>query len=313
MRIHCTGIHETILSDLIEVLMRQGHKVTGSDESRRLIPPDLSAAVEENLNNGIDALVGCNPKNMSQHLDLVLIGRNIMVDNVELEAAKKRKTPVQSYPTYLYQCTQDKQRIVVMGGKDTAMICFLIINVLHHLHKKFDYVVEAPKLKPKVQLSDAPIFLVAGDLAPTSSIDSQPQGLTYQHNMLLISDVGWEASSTYPTLEAYLEQLTRLADASPKGGTLIYTEEDPHIQRIGNQNSNDVKKVSYRTHPHRKTADQLYLKTPQGEVAVDATLTPQVIAAAQQVLHNLAVTDEQFYKAIVSFNSQSFLHLCPQM
>ena len=298
MKIHFSGVGERIMGDLAAALCQQGHQVTGSGVSFDQLSLYSLASV---------ALVpeqpGWFPSKITQSLDKVIVGRQVQPDNPELQAAQRLGLSICSYPEYIYDYAQDKQRIVITGGQEKTLICVLVLHVLAFLHKAFDYVVDADTLKPSVQLSDAPIIILEGDVDPSSPIDSQPQSLRYQHHMALISGIGWESSDTYPTLDTYLEQVTRLADASPKGGTLIYYEEDSLVRTMGSPTRTDVKAVPYKAHAHRYEDGQVRLITPQGNLPFqDAdTASMGALAGAQQILRNLAISDQQFYKALATF------------
>jgi UDP-N-acetylmuramate: L-alanyl-gamma-D-glutamyl-meso-diaminopimelate ligase len=298
MRIHFIGMGERIMGDLAVALDHKGHQVTGSDLSfskLALYGLEGMTLVPEQL--------GWFPKKITPSLDKVIVGRQVHLDNPELQAAQRLGLPICSYPEYIYDYTQDKQRIVITGGVEKTLVCVLVLHVLVSCHKAFDYVVDSPKLETSVQLSDAPIIILESDVNPSSPIDSQPQSLRYQHNMALISGIGWESSDAYPTLEVYLKQITKLADTSPKGGTLIYCEEDRLIKAIGNQNRIDVKGVPYKAHAHRYAADQVYFVTPQRDIPCQYADTAFVcaVSGAQQLLRNLAVPDQQFYEALATF------------
>jgi UDP-N-acetylmuramate: L-alanyl-gamma-D-glutamyl-meso-diaminopimelate ligase len=298
MRIHFIGMGDRIMGDLATALCQKGHQVTGSDLSFS----ELALSGLESMGL-VPEQLGWFPQKITSSLDKVIVGRQVYPNNPELLAAQQLGLPICSYPEYIYDCTQDKQRIVIAGSAERTLISVLVVHVLASFHKAFDYVVDAPKLGTSVQLSDAPIIILEGDINPSSPIDSQPQSLHYQHNVALISGIGWEHSDTYPTLEAYLKQLTKLADASPKGGTLIYCEADSLVQAIGNQTRTDVKGVPYKAHAHHYVADQAYFVTPQRDIPCQYADTAFMcaVSGAQQLLRNLAVPDQQFYETLTTF------------
>ncbi len=298
MRVHFIGIGERTMGDLAATLHQQGHMVTGSDVNfSELVLYSLESASLMSKHQG------WYPAKLTPSIDQVIVGRQIHLDNPELQEAQRLGLSICSYPAYIYAYAQDKQRIVITGAADKTMICVLVIHVLECLQKAFDYVVDAAALETSVRLSDAPIIILESDEFPSSPVDTQPQSLCYQHNIALISGVGWQVDDTYPTLSSYVEQLGMLADASPKGGTLIYCEEDELTNTIGKKHRKDVKKVPYRTHPYRQEGAQIHLITPQGSIPCDKAMHPLTVAAAQNILHNLAVTNEQFYASLASFST----------
>ena len=227
----------------------------------------------------------------------------IRLDNPELQAARRLGMAVYSYPEYVYEYAKDKQRIVITEGQKSTLICMLVIHVLRYLKKEVDYVFESTALSAGVQLCDAPAIILEGDGAPSSALDFVPKSLRYQHNIALIGPADWQASDAYPTLEAYLHYMTRLADASPKGGVLIFCGEDKHIKHIGDKPRTDVKNECYKNHSYRHRGGQTYLVTPQGEVLFPYhnLASMGAVSAARQLVQQLAVTERQFYEAIAAF------------
>ncbi len=300
MKIHFIGVGERIMGDLAATLNQQGHTVTGSDIS-------FAKATLHGLERAMlmPQQPGWFPEKIQPGLDKVIVGRQVHPDNPELKAAQQLGLPIYSYPEYIEDYAQDKQRIVIIGGEEKHWLCLLVVHTLGYLYQSFDYVVDSARLNTSVQLSDAPVIILEGDVDPSSSIDAQPQSLHYQHNIVVISGIDQENSSRYPTLEAYLEQVTKLADASPKGGTLIYYEGDPLIKTIGNPTRTDVKAVPYQNHPHRIEKNIVHLSTPQGDIPLQhTTAITCAVAGARQLLRNLAIQENSFYEALNTFSWQ---------
>ncbi len=287
------------MGDLALALHQQGHTVTGSD--LHFPAPMLQRLTQAGLALG---KAGWFPQKISQSIDQVILGRQVQPDNREIKAAQQLGLPIYSYPEYIYHDAANKQRIVIIGGKEGGLICELTLQVLSRVGRAFDYVVDTPALATSVHLSDAPIILLAGDLAPSSPIDPQPQSLHYQHNIVVVNNISGEERSPYPTPESYLAPIKALVDGSPKGGTVIYNEADGLIRAIGEATEADVKKVPYKPHSHSQKEGQAYLTTPEGDVLFPYTDKASLfaVAAAQQLLRNLAVTDQQFYEALAAFS-----------
>ena len=293
--IHFIGIEERIMSDLAMALELQGYAATGSAEM--LLEPSEKRLAQAGL---LPEQLGSFPTKVTKALDQVIVGRQVQPDNIELQVAQQLGLAIYAYPAYIYEYAQDKQRIVITGGPESTIICAITIHVLRYWHRAFDYVVDAPGLETTVQLSEAPIIVLQGDTLPCSPIDPQPQLLTYQHNIVLISGISEERDKSSPTLDGYIAQLCALADASPKGGTLIYDEEVSLVKEIGSKPRTDVKSLPYRAHAHRYKGDQAYLITAQGDIPFLHTdsLSLRAIAGAQQLLKNVGINNEQFYEAI---------------
>ena len=68
------------MASLAGMLIKQGHKVTGSDEN---VYPPMSLELER---LGIPVFEGYRPENLAEHPDVIVVGNAITRGNSELEA-----------------------------------------------------------------------------------------------------------------------------------------------------------------------------------------------------------------------------------
>jgi UDP-N-acetylmuramate: L-alanyl-gamma-D-glutamyl-meso-diaminopimelate ligase len=300
-RIHFIDINDPIACDLALALQQQGYQVLSSAAS--ITKPIQNKLIQANL---LPQELGWFPKKLTSKLNQVIVSRTLPANNPELQVALELGIPVSSYSEYIYTRSADKQRIVFTGGLETNYIYLLTAHVLHYWHRQFDYVWQQPipSWKTSVQLTDAPIILLQADALPTSVLNNKPQFLTYQHNILVLSGLIEERGKAYATIDDTLKALETLADATPKGGVLIYNQAIPLLKKLGAKNRTDVKALTYQTLDYYTKKDQAYLKTPQGAVPIAYTdgITLQAMAAAQVLAENLGVDEERFYQAIPSFS-----------
>jgi UDP-N-acetylmuramate: L-alanyl-gamma-D-glutamyl-meso-diaminopimelate ligase len=53
-------------------------------------------------------------------------------------------------------------------------------------------------------------------------MDKTPKFLKYQHHLGFISGIAWDHINAYKSVDEYVKQFEIFADATPKGGTLIF-------------------------------------------------------------------------------------------
>jgi hypothetical protein len=90
-------------------------------------------------------------------------------DNPELKRAQELNIPIYSFPEFIYEQSRDKQRIVIGGSHGKTSITSIIMHVLRHLGRKFDYAVGAQLegFDRMVKLTaDAPIIIIEGGRVP---------------------------------------------------------------------------------------------------------------------------------------------------
>jgi UDP-N-acetylmuramate: L-alanyl-gamma-D-glutamyl-meso-diaminopimelate ligase len=182
----------------------------------------------------------------------------------------------------------------------------MILHVLKENGKDIDYLVGAqlPGFEAMVRLSDAPVIIIEGDEYLASPIDRIPKFLHYHHHLAVISGIAWDHINVFPTFDSYKEQFEKLIHTSPKGGTVIYYEDDKVLKSLFKKEIEDVKFIPYEKHPAKLKNGITSLKTENGlvPIRVFGEHNLENISAAKQVVERLGVSEEDFYRTIATFN-----------
>lgn len=290
------------MHNLAIALHQQGHHITGSDDE--IHDPSRTRLEKYGL---LPTQTGWNPDAVHPNLDAVILGMHARPDNPELQKARELKLPIYSYPEFVYQHSQHKQRVVVAGSHGKTTITSMILHVLQYHHRPFDYVVGAQLegFDTMVKLTtDAPVIVIEGDEYGSSPIDPQPKFLHYQPHIALISGIAWDHVNLYPTYEEYVDQFELLADGMAKSGTIIFDDTDDMLDVIALKEREDVTRQPYDVHPYRIENGKTVLVTKnQGTVPVlvFGEHNMKNISGALAVCDHLGITEEMFYEAIPSF------------
>ncbi|GAB3894456.1 Mur ligase family protein [Larkinella knui] len=306
LTIHFISIGGSVMHNLAIALHQQGHHITGSDDE--IHEPSRSRLEKYGL---LPAQTGWNPDAIHSGLDAVILGMHARADNPELKKAQELKVPVYSYPEFVYQQSQQKQRIVIAGSHGKTTITAMILHVLQYHGRNFDYLVGAQieGFETMVKLTnDAPIIVIEGDEYGTSPIDPRPKFLHYHPHIVLISGIAWDHVNLYPTYEEYVHQFELLADAMSKSGTIVFDDTDDMLDVIALKEREDVTRQPYDVHPYRIENGKTVLVTKQHgnvPVLVFGEHNMKNISGALAVCDHLAITEERFYEAIQSFKGAS--------
>lgn len=303
-RVHFIAIGGAVMHDLAIHLSKKGMRVTGSDDE--VYDPARSALAAQGL---LPEQEGWFPEKITSEIDAVILGMHARPDNPELLRAQEVGLTIYSYPDFIYENSRHKQRVVIAGSHGKTTITSIVLHVLSYLDREFDYVIGAQidALDGRVKLSDAPVIIIEGDEYLSSPIDRTPKILKYHHHIGLISGIAWDHYNVFPTMENYVHQFERFADATPKGGSLLYCEEDDLADMIGRKERTDVNAIEYQAHPNKVRDGITYLQTDQGELAIQlfGQHNMQNLSGAMQICKRIGVTDKQFYEAIPSFRGAS--------
>ncbi len=294
------------MHNLAIALHQQGHTITGSDDE--IYEPSRTRLAQQGLLPEAD---GWFPERITAQLDAVIVGMHARKDNPELARAQELGIPMYSYPEYIYRHSENKQRVVIAGSHGKTTITSMILHVLKHHKREFDYLVGAQLdgFDNMVKLTQrAPVIVIEGDEYASSPVDPRPKFLHYQPHIALISGIAWDHVNIYPTYEVYVDQFELLADAMPKGGILVFDQTDDMLDVIGQKEREDVHRLPYKAHPYEIKDGQTFLITKQNvrvPLLIFGEHNMKNLSGAMTICDRLGITEDMFYEAIQSFKGAS--------
>ena len=206
-------------------------------------------------------------------LDAVIAGTDTTNEESLLTQAQSMGVVIWSVPELVYRLCEDKQRIVIAGSKGKSELITYLRHVLDAINKEFDYCLE-----DEAVISEAPFIIIDGSANQCTGYDKVPQFLKYNHHIALITALEHQHEDLYPSFESYVREFDRLADSTPKGGSLIYCEDDDLVTVIGGKERADVKSIPYTAHNGNAN-----------------------LGGALMLLQRLSVTDPQIEKAMETY------------
>ncbi len=304
-KIHFIAIGGSAMHNLALALANQGFQVSGSDDE--IFEPSRTRLAKAGI---LPESVGWFPEKITGDLDAVILGMHARKDNPELIKAQQLGLKIYSYPEFIYEQSKDKQRIVICGSHGKTTITSMILHVLAFHKRKFDYMVGAQLegFDTMVKLSDdAPIIIIEGDEYLSSPADPTPKFLHYHHHIALISGISWDHINVFPTFDEYVRQFETLADSTPKGGSLIYNEEDDLLTVICRKERDDVQQIEYKTPKYEIKNGITFLSKEEPPVALQVFGKHNLnnLSGARAVCLKIGITPEMFNEAIKSFRGAS--------
>jgi len=296
-KVHFIAVGGSVMHNLALALKQKGAIVTGSDDE--LFEPSKSRL----LSNGILGDTGWNPAKITNDLDAVVVGMHAKKDNPELVKAQELKLPIYSFPEYIYKQSIDKQRIVIAGSHGKTSITAMVLHVLKHAKKTFDYAVGAQLdgFDTMVQLSDAPIIIIEGDEYLSSPLDSKPKFLNYHHHILVLNGIAWDHMNVFPDVDTYISQFETLADKTPKSGSIIYYENDAVVKKMATKKRTDVHLFPYKALSAKYKDGKTLVGREKIEVPFFGEHNMINANAAKEVCARLGIKEDEFLDAICTF------------
>ncbi|WP_299988548.1 Mur ligase family protein [uncultured Pontibacter sp.] len=301
--IHLIATGGSIMHNLALALHDQGIKVTGSDDE--IYEPAKSRLAAAGI---LPAEEGWFPEKLDAKPDAVILGMHARIDNPELLRAQELGIPVYSFPDFIYELSKNKQRIVIGGSHGKTSITSIIMHVLQHCGRLFDYAVGAQLqgFDRMVKLTEeAPIIIIEGDEYLSDPIKRVPKFHLYHHHIGVISGISWDHINVFPTQEIYRDQFRIFAEMTPKAGTLIYNQDDEQVQLVAvPRNPADIAYIGYTVHPHSIRNGKTILHTKkEGDVEIPLFGEHNLrnISAAKEVCKKIGIKAHDFYEALKTF------------
>lgn len=301
MRIHFIAIGGAAMNNLAIALHKKGEQVTGSDD--KIVEPSKSNLKRYGL---LPEKMGWDDSKINTSIDAVILGMHALENNPELVKAQELGLKIYSYPEFLFEQTKNKKRVVLAGSHGKTTITSMVMHVLKYHNIDFDYMVGAKLdgFETMVSLKEeTEIAVFEGDEYLSSPIDRRSKFLHYKPDIALMSGIAWDHINVFPTFEGYVQQFKALMDIISSDGSLVYFEEDEHIQSLLKENEYPFKKLPYREHANTIESLKTFL-LKDGEklpLHIFGKHNLQNLSGAKLVLNELGISDKQFYDAIIHF------------
>ncbi|MBK6830663.1 MAG: peptidoglycan synthetase [Flavobacteriales bacterium] len=308
-RVHFIAIGGSAMHNLAIALHRQGFDVSGSDDE--IFEPSRSRLDRLGL---LPDKLGWRPEDITKDLDAVILGMHARIDNPELKCAQELGIPVYSYPSYFYERTRTKTRVVIGGSHGKTTITSMIVHVLRHAGVEFDYLVGAQLdgFDCMVKVSDtSKVAIIEGDEYLASALQPIPKFHLYKPDIALISGIAWDHINVFKTFESYVDQFRKFIALIEPGGKLVFCGEDQEVKKLAEERAvtlrqaqGDIARLEYGVPKHRIDDGTTVLETGHGDVPlrVFGRHNLQNMEGARHVCHLLGIGDKEFYAAMRTFH-----------
>ena len=216
---HFIGIGGTGLSPIAQILLEQGHTISGSDMT-------LSPMAEELQRKGVRVSIGHDASNVAG-ADVVIRSSAIRDDNTEVLAAHRANLPVLKRSDFLGELTRGKKVLAIAGTHGKTTTTSMMAWVLTHLGNDPSYIIGgiSKNLKSNAHYGNGEFFVIEAD-----EYDGMFLGL--KPFLLIITNIEHDHPDFYPTMQEYQSAFYKLVHLIPEGGTLLICDVDKNTQQL---------------------------------------------------------------------------------
>jgi UDP-N-acetylmuramate: L-alanyl-gamma-D-glutamyl-meso-diaminopimelate ligase len=220
------------MATLAALLKSRGHDVQGSDQ--QVYPPMSDFLVAE----GIKTFSGYAAGNITDDIDLVVVGNAISRGNAELETVLERKLRYCSLPEAIRdQFLWGARSIVLAGTHGKTTTTSLTGWLLTHGGLDPSLLVGGIALNFGAQGSSYRVgkgrdFVIEGDEYDSAYFDKTAKFLKYLPEVAVINNIEFDHADIYADLEAVLVAFRRLVRLVPRNGLLLLGADSPHARAL---------------------------------------------------------------------------------
>ena len=216
---HFIGIGGTGLSPIAQILLEQGHTISGSDMT-------LSPLAEELRRKGVRVSIGHEAKNVAG-ADIVIRSSAIRDDNPEVLAARSANLPVLKRSDFMGELTRNKKVLAIAGTHGKTTTTSMMAWVLTNLGNDPSYIIGgvSKNLNSNAHYGKGEFFVIEAD-----EYDGMFLGL--KPFLLIITNIEHDHPDFYPTMQEYQAAFHKLVHLIPEGGTLLTCGEDENANKL---------------------------------------------------------------------------------
>jgi len=119
----------------------------------------------------------------------------------------------------------------------------------------------------------------------------------------IISGIAWDHINVFPTFENYVEQFDLFCDLIEPSGTLVYNDEDPEVNRLGEKYSGKINSVPYGTPEYQVTSNgtDLTFEDKTYSLQIFGAHNLQNLMGAMRVAQSIGIDPDSFFTAMRDF------------
>ncbi|MGP0629830.1 UDP-N-acetylmuramate:L-alanyl-gamma-D-glutamyl-meso-diaminopimelate ligase [Nitrospina sp. 32_T5] len=227
--IYLIAVCGTGMASLAGLLKKSGHRVLGSDAN---IYPPMSTLLEQ---MGIEIRPGYHADNITNDIDLVVIGNAVSKDNAEVVAVQKAGIPYISFPQALARFfLEGRTSLVVTGTHGKTTTTALLAWVFEAAGRKPGFMVGGwhKNFDSNHQVPEGDFFITEGDEYDTAFFDKGPKFLHYRPHGAILTGIEFDHADIYRDLDHIKDAFRRFVETVDPEGFLLVECSDGNVKDV---------------------------------------------------------------------------------
>ncbi len=227
-KIHFIGICGVAMAQLAVALSKKGFDVQGSD--KEFYEP-MGSLLKQ---NNIKTFQGYNEVNLTNDINLVVIGNAVSYGNPEVTAVEENNLPYTFFSKLLDETIiQDKHSIVICGthGKTTTTSMATSIFIENDNDPSYFIGGIARNLPESLHNGTGKFSIVEGDEYDSVFFLKVAKFFSYHPDTCVINVIEYDHDDLYPTVEDVVVAFDKLVNGMPTNGTVIACIDSENVRK----------------------------------------------------------------------------------
>jgi UDP-N-acetylmuramate: L-alanyl-gamma-D-glutamyl-meso-diaminopimelate ligase len=250
--IYIIAICGTGMASLAGLLKETGYRVTGSDTN---VYPPMSTLLE---NAGIVIKPGYKQENITDGIDLVVVGNAVSKDNEEVLAVQAADIPYISMPQALSRFfLEGRKSLVVTGTHGKTTTSAILSWVFEACGQKPGFMVGGwlKNFDTNHKLSGGDWFVTEGDEYDTAFFDKGPKFLHYRPYAAILTSIEFDHADIFRDLDHIKEAFRKFMKIIDPKGFLLVEFSDKNTKDVINQAPCEVETYGFSDQADWQVAD----------------------------------------------------------
>ncbi len=227
MNIHILGICGTFMGGLAQILVEEGHKVSGTDDV--FYPPMSDILKELNIETSSSYDISSFP-----NADLYVIGNSLSRGNIFVEHILKNNLPFSSGPEMLGRVLKNKKVIAVAGTHGKTTTAYMIAHILRSNSIDAGFLIGGAcnNFTTSASRGNDKMFVVEADEYDSAFFDKRSKFIHYNPSTFLINNIEFDHADIFVDIDDIKRQFHHAIKIIPQNGSVIYFAKDKNSEDV---------------------------------------------------------------------------------
>jgi len=303
------GICGTAMGSVAAAFRDAGYRVTGSDTQ---VYDPMKSFLE---GRGISILDGYKAENLSDDIDLFVIGNAQSRGNPEVEEVLRRKLHYVSLPELLReQVLRGKRNLVVTGTHGKTTTSSLLAWILEAAGRNPNFIIGGipENLGQGARITGSDLTVLEGDEYDSAFFDKRSKFIHYLPELVIVNNLEFDHADIFENLDAVKKTFGHLVRLVPENGIVLLNGDDANaLEVFAKQGHSPMKRVGIAADCEARITDIDYradgtaftLEGERYEMGMNGEYNVRNAAMAITAARFVGVAPDVIREAVAAFRS----------